>query len=51
MTVPENKLLRRTFAFRNGEVIGSWGKLHNVEFQYLSSPKMIGLIKSKINWQ
>jgi hypothetical protein len=44
----ENKVLRRIFGLKRGEVIGGWRKLHNEELHNLcSSPNIIRMIKSK----
>jgi hypothetical protein len=44
----ENRVLRRMFGPRRGEVTGDWRKLHNEELHNLySSPNIIRMIKSK----
>jgi hypothetical protein len=46
-------MLRRIFGPKRDEVMGSWRKLHNEEFQKLnSSPSIIRMIKSwRMRWQ
>jgi hypothetical protein len=42
----ENRVLRRIFGPKRGEVIGGWRKLHNEELHNLySSSNIIGMIK------
>jgi hypothetical protein len=44
----ENKVLRRIFGPKRGEVTGEWRKLHNEELHDLySSPSIIRIIKSR----
>jgi hypothetical protein len=44
----ENRVLRRIFRPKRGEVMGGWRKLHNEEFHDLySSPSIIRIIKSR----
>jgi hypothetical protein len=44
----ENRVLRRIFEPKRGEVTGDWRKLHNEELHNLySSPKRIRMIKSR----
>jgi hypothetical protein len=44
----ENKVLRRIFGPKRGEVIGGWRKLHNEELHNLySSPCIIRMITSR----
>jgi hypothetical protein len=44
----ENRVLRRIFGLKRGEVTGEWRKLHNEELCDLySSPSIIRIIKSK----
>jgi hypothetical protein len=44
----ENRVLRRIFGPKRGEVTGEWRKLHNEELRDLySSPSVIRIIKSK----
>jgi hypothetical protein len=44
----ENRLLRRIFELKRGEVIGGWRKLRNEELHNLySSPSIIRIIKSR----
>jgi hypothetical protein len=46
--VTENRMLRIITGPKNGEVAGSWRKLHNDELRNLySSPSTIRIIKSK----
>jgi hypothetical protein len=45
MKVFENKVFRRIFGLKRGEVTGGWRKLHNVELHNLySSPSIIRMI-------
>jgi hypothetical protein len=47
LRVFENKVLRRIFVSKKGEVTGEWRKLHNEELHDLySSPKIVRVIKS-----
>jgi hypothetical protein len=52
LRVFENRVLRRIFGPRRGEVTGDWRKLHNEELHTLySSPNIIRMIKSRrIRW-
>jgi hypothetical protein len=44
----ENRVLRRIFGPKKGEIIRGWRKLHNEEFHNLySSPNIIRMIKSR----
>jgi hypothetical protein len=44
----ENRVLRRIFGPKGGEVTGGWRKLHNEELHNLySSPSIIRMIKSR----
>jgi hypothetical protein len=44
----ENRVLRRIFGLKRGEVTGERRKLHNEELHYLySSPSIIRIIKSR----
>jgi hypothetical protein len=44
----ENKVLRRVFGPKRGEVTGEWRKLHNEELHDLySSPNIIRIIKAR----
>jgi hypothetical protein len=46
--VLENRVLRRIFGPKRGEVAGEWGKLHSGELHNLfSSPDIIKQIKSR----
>jgi hypothetical protein len=43
----ENRMLRRIFRPKTGEVTGGWGRLHDEELRDLySSPNIIRMIKS-----
>jgi hypothetical protein len=48
----QNRVLRRIFVPKTGEVTGGWGTLHNEELHNLSSsPSTIKMIKSRrIRW-
>jgi hypothetical protein len=50
--VLENRVLRRIFGTKRGEVIGGWKKLQNEELHnFYSSPSKIRMIKSsRIKW-
>jgi hypothetical protein len=49
LTVFENRVLRRIFGSKWGEVTGEWRKLHNGELNDLySSPNIVRAIKSRI---
>ena len=44
----ENRVLRRIFGPKRGDVTGDWRKLHNEELNDLScSPNIVQMIKSK----
>jgi hypothetical protein len=44
----KNRVLRRIFGLRRGELMGGWRKLHNVELHDLySSPSIIRIMKSR----
>jgi hypothetical protein len=46
--MPENRVLRRIFGSKTGELTGDWRKLHNEELHNLySSPNIIRMIKSR----
>jgi hypothetical protein len=48
LSVFENRVLRRTFGTKRGEVSGEWRKLHNEELNDLCcSPIIIWLIRSR----
>jgi hypothetical protein len=47
----ENRMLRRMFGPKRGEVTGAWRKLHNEELHDLySSPNIGRVIKSRMRW-
>jgi hypothetical protein len=47
LRVFENRVLRRIFGLKRGEVMGGWRKLHNKELHNLySSPNISRMIKS-----
>jgi hypothetical protein len=52
LRVFENRVLRRIFGPKTGEVTGGWRKLHNEELHNLySSPSIIRMIKSmRMGW-
>jgi hypothetical protein len=52
LRVFENRVLRRIFGPKRGEVTGGWRKLHNEELHnFPSSPSLIRMIKSRrIRW-
>jgi hypothetical protein len=48
LRVFDNRVLRRIFGRKKGEVKGGWRKLHNEELHNLySSPNIIRMIKSR----
>jgi hypothetical protein len=51
-TVFENRVLRRIFGPKKGEVTGEWRKLHNEELNDLNSlPNIVRVVKSrKMRW-
>jgi hypothetical protein len=45
----ENRVLRRIFGTKRGEVIGGWRKQQNEELHnFYSSPSTTGMIKSRM---
>jgi hypothetical protein len=52
LRVFENRVLRRIFGPKMGDVVRGWRKLHNEELHNLySSPSIIGIIKSwRMRW-
>jgi hypothetical protein len=52
LRVIENRVLRRIFGVKRGEVTGGWRKLHNKELHDLySSPNIIRIIKEdEMGW-
>ena len=47
----ENRVLRRIFGPKRDKVTGEWRKLHNEELNYLYSPNIVGVNKSrKMRW-
>jgi len=51
LRVCENRVLRRIFGPKRGEVTREWRKLHNEELNDLySSPNTVRAIKSRIRW-
>jgi len=42
-----NRVLRRIFGPRRGEVAGGWKRLHNELHNLFASPKIIRLMKSR----
>jgi hypothetical protein len=50
-TVFENRVLRRIFGPKRGEVTGGWRKLHNEELRNLySSPSVIRIKSKRMKW-
>ena len=47
LRVFENSLLRRIFELKGDEVIGEWRKIHDEELNYLYSPNIFRVIKSR----
>jgi hypothetical protein len=47
LRVSENRMLRRIFGPKRDEVTGEWRKLHNDEVNYLYSPNINRVIKSR----
>jgi hypothetical protein len=51
LRVPENRVLRKIFGPKRGEVTGEQRKLHNEELRDLySSTSIIRMIKSRVRW-
>jgi len=51
LRVFENRVLRRIFGPKKGEITGEWRKLHNVELSDLYSPNIVRVIKSRrMSW-
>jgi hypothetical protein len=51
LRVFENRMLRRIFGHKRGEVKGEWRKCHNDELHDLySSPTIVRVIKSRMRW-
>jgi hypothetical protein len=52
LSVFENRVLRRIFGSKRGEVMGEWRKLHNGELNGLYSlPNVLRVIKSRrLRW-
>ena len=52
LRVFENRVLRRIFGPKRGEVTGEWRKLHNEQLNHLySSPSIVQVIKPRrIKW-
>jgi hypothetical protein len=47
----ENRVLRRIFGSKRGEITEEWRKIHNEELNDLySSPNIIRVIKSRMRW-
>ena len=48
----ENKVLRKTYGTKRGEITGEWRKLHNAELHaFYSSPNIIRSLKSRrLRW-
>jgi hypothetical protein len=53
LRVFENRVLRRILGSMKDEMIGGWGRLHDMElYNFHASPKIIRMIKSKrIRWE
>jgi len=49
--VSENRVLRKIFGPKKGEVIGKWRRLHKGEHDDLYSPNIIRVIESKVRWE
>ena len=48
LRVFEDRVLRRIFGPERDEVTGEWRKLHNEELNFLYSPNIVRVIKSRI---
>jgi hypothetical protein len=42
-----NGVLRRTFGPKRDEVTGEWRKLHNLDLNYLYSPNILRVVRSR----
>jgi len=49
--VLENRVLRKIFGPKKDEVTGEWRRLHKGELDYVCSPHIIRVIKSKVRWE
>jgi hypothetical protein len=52
LKVFENRMLRRIFGLKRGEIIGGWRKLHNVELRNLCTlPDVIRpMMSRRVRW-
>jgi hypothetical protein len=52
LRVFKNRVLRRVFGPKRGEVTGEWRRLYNKELcaLYYSSPNIVWVIKSRMRW-